>query len=208
VKRAAAVRLLMAADSVAGELVRIALSKDVSDSTKVQAIFGILDRAGLSPRQQIDMDVEIGGKQSVWDRIVLASTTPVSEWDEEWEGDLNGSRDRVIDAEIVEIIPADPAAERRQQEDDERIAARDRLMEKRRRSGKQRALSPSAERKFARRKPPPVDIEEDPRSRPEQPPSTRAERRAEYEAELLRRDAPRTRRGPNRTQRVMRQDEI
>lgn len=133
VRRAAAVRLLMAADSVAGELVKIALSKTASDATKVQAIFGILDRAGLSPRQQIDVDVEVGGKLTVYDRVVLASTIPVdgppdpTDWDDPRNYLPGGSyaKDRnVVDAEVVEDSAAVHRARESEMTDPARNASR------------------------------------------------------------------------------------
>jgi hypothetical protein len=198
----------MAADKLMAQLLKIALDEEQPVVARLSAIRDGLDRAGLAARQQVDLDIELGAKQSVWDRIVLASTTPVSEWDPQWEDDLNGSAgSRVIDAEIVEVITADPDVTKRDLEEDERTIARDRLMEKRRRSGVQRALPPAEAARFARRKPK-VDIEEDPRHRPEQPPSSRAEQRREYESELLRREAVKPQRHKRRTQRAPRQDEI
>jgi len=56
VKAKASQRLLAAADSVAGELVRLALNAD-SEAVRVQAARDILDRAGLSARQLVSTEV-------------------------------------------------------------------------------------------------------------------------------------------------------
>jgi len=131
----------MAADSVAGELVRIALSKTASDATKVQAIFGILDRAGLNPRQAVDVEVAVGIKQSaddVYRNIVLGSTVSLSEppdpedWDDARNFQPGGSfykppafpDPNVIDAEIVEDQPALERARESEMTDAERNAHR------------------------------------------------------------------------------------
>lgn len=56
VKAKASQRLLAAADSVAGELVRLALGAD-SEAVRVQAARDILDRAGLAARQLVSAEV-------------------------------------------------------------------------------------------------------------------------------------------------------
>jgi len=164
VKRAAALRLLMAADSVAGELVRIALSKTASDATKVQAIFGILDRVGLNARQAVDVDVAVGLKQSAEDiyrDIVLASTVPVGsldpdDWDDLTYGPYPGTIDpNVIDAEIVEDQPALERARESEMDDVERNAHRREAALRRQRPEQPSAPAP-------RRAP---SIEDDPRDR-------------------------------------------
>lgn len=182
VKRAAALRLLMAADSVAGELVRIALSKTASDATKVQAIFGILDRAGLNPRQAVDVDVAVGLKQSpedIYANVVLASTVALNgpkpaDWDDDgidgpWEyfsGQAALPDPNVIDAEVVE--------DERERAHDERMEAVERERDKRRRRGVDPELPPAVEQRVRPRPapaqrgtptPPAPSIEDDPRDR-------------------------------------------
>lgn len=56
-KAAAQKRLLAAADSAAAVLVEIATDPKVSASDRRQAARDLLDRAGLSPRQVVEMDV-------------------------------------------------------------------------------------------------------------------------------------------------------
>jgi hypothetical protein len=96
VQRAAAVRLLMAADSVAGELVRIALSKKAADGVKVQAILGVLDRAGLSARQEITIEAKV----ETWETRVQAA---VVDWGELAALTPNGGiNPDVVYAEVVQ----------------------------------------------------------------------------------------------------------
>lgn len=99
VQRAAQVRLLMAADSVAGELVRIALSSKASDAVKVQAILGVLDRAGISARQQVEVTATV----ETWEHKVQAA---VVDWSELAEL-LPAADPNVIDAELAEDAPRD-----------------------------------------------------------------------------------------------------
>jgi len=71
VQRAAQVRLLMASDTVAGELVKIALSKKASDAVRISAILAVLDRAGISARQQITIEASVETWESRADAAVV-----------------------------------------------------------------------------------------------------------------------------------------
>lgn len=94
VQRAAQVRLLMASDTVAGELVKIALSKQASDAVRVQAILAVLDRAGISARQQVTIEATV----ETWEHSVQAAVVDWSEFAE-----LMPARDpNVVDAELVD----------------------------------------------------------------------------------------------------------
>ena len=94
VQRAAQVRLLMASDTVAGELVKIALSKKASDSVRVQAILAVLDRAGISARQQI----EISATVETWESKIQGA---VVDWGELGQY-IPSSDASTIDAEVVD----------------------------------------------------------------------------------------------------------
>ncbi|QEO08801.1 hypothetical protein [Protaetiibacter larvae] len=147
---------------------RIALSKTASDATKVQAIFGILDRAGLNPRQAVDVDVAVGIKQSpedIYANVVLASTVPITgpkpaDWDDaldgSWEffsGQAALPDPNVIDAEIVETPAPVQRARETEMDDAERNAhRRERFLQEQR-----------AERSTPT--PPQPSIEDDPRDR-------------------------------------------
>lgn len=58
VRRAARVRLEMAADRMAKELLKIAVSDDAPDNVKLAAIKDALDRAGLSARTAVEVSVD------------------------------------------------------------------------------------------------------------------------------------------------------
>ena len=94
VQRAAQVRLLMASDTVAGELVKIALSKKASDAVRVQAILAVLDRAGISARQQ----VEISATVETWEHKIDAA---VVDWGE-LAALVPARASQSVDAELVE----------------------------------------------------------------------------------------------------------
>lgn len=61
VRRGAMERLVSALDATTGELIKMALSDDVEDKVKVQAINSILDRAGV--KGGIEVDVKVPGWQ-------------------------------------------------------------------------------------------------------------------------------------------------
>jgi len=171
----------MASDPVAAELVRIALSRKTSDSDKIKAIFGILDRAGLAARQAVDVDVAVGIKQSpedIYANVVLASTVALNgPKPADWDDSLDGSWEyfssqaalpdpNVIDAEVVE--------DERERAHDERMEAVERERDKRRRRGVDPELPPAVEQRV-RPRPAPAQrstpsapepsIEDDPRYR-------------------------------------------
>ncbi|MGX9294106.1 MULTISPECIES: hypothetical protein [Tsukamurella] len=58
VKAKARVRLEMAADRMAKELLKIAVSDDAPDNVKLAAIKDALDRAGLSPKTAVEVSVD------------------------------------------------------------------------------------------------------------------------------------------------------
>lgn len=129
VQLAAKVRLLMAADTVAGELIRIALARQTSDSVKVQAIIAVLDRAGVLAKQEI----ELHAKVETWESRIKGA---VVDWGALAEGynptdpyvlqSLTRSDPNVIDAEIVEgYNPQDATldvSERRDEHREKRLA--------------------------------------------------------------------------------------
>jgi hypothetical protein len=67
VRKAAQVRLLMAADGLAGLLVRMAYDDKLPPAVRLQAIRDGLDRAGLAPKSSVSVDVEISDKRSFED---------------------------------------------------------------------------------------------------------------------------------------------
>lgn len=69
-KAAAQKRLLAAADSAAAVLVEIATDPKVSASDRRQAARDLLDRAGLSPRQVVEMDVTTHDGDSALDQLL------------------------------------------------------------------------------------------------------------------------------------------
>ena len=77
VRRAAFVRLVMESDPAAAELIAIYKDKRNPIAVRLRAIEGILDRAGITARQEIDVDVQISGRLSVYEQLVLDSTVPI-----------------------------------------------------------------------------------------------------------------------------------
>ena len=105
VKRAAFVRLLMESDPAAAELIAIYKDKKNPIAARLRAIENVLDRAGVAAKQEVDLDVQITGKLSVYEQIVLDSTLPVGVYDD-LDGPLALPDPNVIDAEVVEDAPA------------------------------------------------------------------------------------------------------
>lgn len=68
VKRAAMVRLLLASDSLMAQLLLIALDKSEPTPVRLAAIRDALDRAGLSAKEELAVDVKV----SRWDESVAA----------------------------------------------------------------------------------------------------------------------------------------
>lgn len=77
VRRAAQVRALMSSDRLMAQLIQIAEDQTQSAKDRLAAIVAVLDRAGIGTRQQVDVDVQVGGQMSVYERVVLNSTVPV-----------------------------------------------------------------------------------------------------------------------------------
>lgn len=169
VKRAAFVRLLMEADPAAAELISIYKNKKNPIAIRLRAIESVLDRGGISARQEIDIDLQVGGKLSVYDQVVLASTVDITgpkptDWDESfdgpWEDFIRPRQPQIIDAEIVEDDQHERAL-------DNHTEAAERQRAKRRRKGLSPELPPSIERRLPAARP--QSIEEDPRNRPKRP---------------------------------------
>lgn len=70
VRRAARVRLEMAADRVAKELLKLAVSDNAPDNVKLAAIKDALDRAGLSAKTAVE--VEVGPSKAFEDVLELS----------------------------------------------------------------------------------------------------------------------------------------
>lgn len=101
VKRAAQVRLMMAADRVAGMLLQIADDQKVPVQVRLAAMRDILDRAGLVATQQIALAAEVTTQS--WEQRAQAA---VVDWGE--LAALMPPTDRaVLDAELVEDAPQD-----------------------------------------------------------------------------------------------------
>lgn len=169
VKRAAFVRLLMEADPAAAELISIYKNKKNPIAIRLRAIESVLDRGGISARQEIDIDLQVGGRLSVYDQVVMASTVDITgpkptDWDESfdgpWEDFIRPRQPKIIDAEIVEDAEHERAL-------DAHTEATERERAKRRR----KRLNPELPPSVARGLPAPRShsIEEDPRTRPKQP---------------------------------------
>lgn len=77
VRRAAFVRLLMESDPAAAELIAIYKDKKNPVAIRIRAIENVLDRAGVTAKQEINVDVQISGKLSVYDQLVLDSSVPL-----------------------------------------------------------------------------------------------------------------------------------
>lgn len=82
VKRAAQVRLLMASDTLMAELLLIALDKRQPTPVRLAAIRDALDRAGLSGKTEVEVDLKV----SKWDETVEAVVI----------------EEKIIDADVVE----------------------------------------------------------------------------------------------------------
>lgn len=77
VRAKAQVRNLMAADKLMAALLKIVLDESQPAKDRLVAIRDGLDGAGLGARQAVDLDVQVGGKVSVWHQVVLDSTVPI-----------------------------------------------------------------------------------------------------------------------------------
>lgn len=172
VRAKAQVRNLMAADKLMAALLKIALDERQPALTRLVAIRDGLDRAGLGARQTVDLDVQVGGKLSVYDQVVLDSTVPINgpkppDWDDNgldgpWEEFIRPRQPEIIDAEVVEDEEHERAL-------DARSEATERARSKRRRKRLNPELPPSVERGLPSNQA--RAIEEVPRTRPKQPSS-------------------------------------
>lgn len=97
VKAAAQVRMLMAADKAAAELIGMMLDKSAPHSVRLAAARDLLDRAGLGARAGVDVEVAVSGGMTLLERN-LADV--IVEYGED-----------VVDGEVVESDP--PAAPER-----------------------------------------------------------------------------------------------
>lgn len=116
VKRAARVRLEMAADRMAKELLKIAVSDDAPEHVKLAAIKDALDRAGLGAKTAVE--VEVGPNkpfQEVLEAIMSGGSRAESRaargvtddpsGDDAGNADWIGEELDVVDAEIVDDAP-------------------------------------------------------------------------------------------------------
>lgn len=109
VLRAAQVRAVMASDRLMGALLTIALNEKIPVRDRLVAIRDGLDRAGLTARTQIDVQLEVPD----WKAKAAGRVTPVV-LDVDWD-DLGPADDKIIDAEVV----TDEEAERQARLDQE-----------------------------------------------------------------------------------------
>lgn len=117
VRAAARVRLEMAADRAARELLRMAMDDpEVADSVKLAALRDALDRAGLSAKTAVS--VEVGPSKAYEEILTDAMTggsraesraergvesTPTPDWLAEELDAARAVDDDVVDAEVVEV---------------------------------------------------------------------------------------------------------
>jgi len=97
-KRKAQVRLLMAADRLTAQLVEIAEDKKQPPAVRLAAIRDALDRAGLTAKTELDIDVKV----SVWDQNAADIITVVSETVK-----VDTEQAQIVDAEVVETEEAE-----------------------------------------------------------------------------------------------------
>lgn len=100
VKRAAMVRLLLASDSLMAQLLLIALDKSEPTPVRLAAIRDALDRAGLSAKEELAVDVKV----SRWDESVAAVIVEHQLIDavvsgDSAEPDESAEQDQITDAE-------------------------------------------------------------------------------------------------------------
>lgn len=137
VRRAAEVRLLMASDGAVAALVSILRDSKAEDAVKVRAATAILDRAGLGPKQEIDLSVR---ETQHYERVLEGVLVDVDELDDDIEDavvidyDLDEPEQpapvrqrRPREPSILDIDPDRPA--RRLDEDELRALERERIRE-------------------------------------------------------------------------------
>lgn len=118
VKAKARVRLEMAADRMAKELLSIATADDAPAAVKLAAIRDALDRAGLSAKSAVDVQV---GPTPEWEQVLTGAVTGGSRAESRAERGVEDKKTpdwlaeelkdaQVLDAEVVEeAAPALPA---------------------------------------------------------------------------------------------------
>lgn len=100
VKRAARARLENAADRMAKELLRMAADDDVADSVKLAAIRDALDRAGVSAKTAVEVEIGPTKKfEDMLDGIMFGGSRAESRA-------ARGIPDEPLDAEVVEELTA------------------------------------------------------------------------------------------------------
>ncbi len=104
VKRKALLRIEEAADRMARELLKMAIDDKVSDATKLAAIRDSLDRAGLSAKQAVGVELTVQPYEHLFDGIATGVSRAESR---ERRGLAAPDSEPVVDAEVVED-PAPP----------------------------------------------------------------------------------------------------
>lgn len=86
VKRAAQVRLLMAAEGLAGLLVRMAYDDKLPPAVRLAAIRDGLDRAGLAPKGSVSVELDVSAdRKKTFEELVEGTLVDVAETDDgEW----------------------------------------------------------------------------------------------------------------------------
>ncbi|BDH56579.1 hypothetical protein MTP03_15180 [Tsukamurella sp. PLM1] len=106
-KAKARVRLEMAADRMAKELLKIAVSDDAPDTVKLNAIKDALDRAGLSAKTAVE--VEVGPSKAFEDVLgaVLSGGSRAASRAERGVPDAEDANRDWLDGEIVDAQATD-----------------------------------------------------------------------------------------------------
>jgi hypothetical protein len=106
VERAAQVRLLMAAERVAGTLLEIAGDKSIPVAVRLAAVRDVLDRAGLAPAQQVALQAEVTVQP--WESKILGAVIDTTDLEAAYrQAQISRGIDpdadpNVVDAEVVE----------------------------------------------------------------------------------------------------------
>lgn len=111
VKRAARARLENAADRMAKELLKIAVSDDAPDSVKLSAIKDALDRAGLSAKTAVEVEVGPNKRfEEVLGAMMAGGSRSESRSRRGEVDDADSDQDWIDDEiELAEIVPEDDA---------------------------------------------------------------------------------------------------
>lgn len=111
VKRAARVRLEMAADRMAKELLGIASADDAPPAVKLAAIRDALDRAGLGAKTAVEVEVGLKPFEELLTGMTMGSGSRAASRERRGEADdrqpdwLRDELEDAIDAEVVEDEP-------------------------------------------------------------------------------------------------------